>query len=265
MLEVRSCASIDICYIEGACMTVLAQKTQKIAALLRLKQLRCKFADCPICGPTVLVKLADNAVSVRCVRCGSSAIHMSIVKVIREVCPDLSNMTVYEMSSRGPLFEYLQRRATKFVYSEYFGDMAFGAFKNGIQCQDVQRLTYSDRSFDLCTSTEVFEHVPDDMKGFREVCRVLRPGGRFVFTVPLSDASYTVERVQMLNGKIHHLKPAEYHGDAIRGLGRVLCFRNYGRDIVDRLLQSGFVGARLVNVDDSRWWCLGKKVVVAEK
>jgi ubiquinone/menaquinone biosynthesis C-methylase UbiE len=32
----------------------------------------------------------------------------------------------------------------------------------------VQRLSFADASFDLCTSTEVFEHVPDDRAGLRE-------------------------------------------------------------------------------------------------
>ena len=45
---------------------------------------------------------------------------------------------------------------------------------------------YGDASFDLCTSTEVFEHMPDDLNGFSEIRRVLRPGGRFVFTVLLT-------------------------------------------------------------------------------
>ena len=41
----------------------------------------------------------------------------------------------------------------------------------------------SDR-FDLATMLDVLEHLEDDDAGLREVHRVLRPGGQFVFTVP---------------------------------------------------------------------------------
>ena len=54
-------------------------------------------------------------------------------------------------------------------------------------CQDVQHLTFDDAEFDICTSTEVFEHVPDDIKGFKEIYRVLKDDGVFIFTVPIHD------------------------------------------------------------------------------
>lgn len=73
-----------------------------------------------------------------------------------------------------------------------------------------------DCMFDLCTSTEVFEHVPDDGAGFQEICRVLKEGGTFVFTVPMTDAKTTVERTKAHNGRIEHLLEPEYHGDRIR-------------------------------------------------
>ena len=220
---------------------------------------------CPFCGPALLIKLANNAISVRCVRCRASVIHMSIAKVLQGLYADLTPLTVYEMSSRGPLFDYLGHAAGKRVYSDFFDDVPAGEFRGPVQCQDVQRLTYPDASFDLCTSTEVFEHVPDDRQGFKEVHRVLKPDGRFVFTVPLTETYATVERAVLVNGALQHLLEPEYHGDAIRGQGRVLAFRNYGLDIVARLTQAGFSAARLVAADASVWWGLGQKVVVADK
>ncbi len=219
---------------------------------------------CPSCGLTLLVKLADDPISVRCVRCRSSAIHMSILQVLPRLFPDLSELSAYEMSSRGPLFRFLGERAAKLTFSEFYDDVAPGSFKDGVQCQDVEQLTFEDSSFDLCTSTEVFEHVPDDRKGFAEIRRVLKPGGRFVFTVPLTTAESTVERAALVDGELRHLLEPEYHGDVIRGQGKVLCFRNYGRDILDRLKESGFREARFECPDRSSWWGFGTEVVVAE-
>jgi SAM-dependent methyltransferase len=187
------------------------------------------------------------------------------MQVLARLYPDLSALAVYELSSRGPLFEYLKARAGRLVFSEFFDGVAPGAYCGGVQCQDVTRLTYPDASFDLCTSTEVFEHVPDDRAGFREIRRVLKPAGRFVFTVPLADSPTTQERAVMAGGEVRHLLPPEYHGDALRGPGQVLAFRNYGRDIVERLLECGFRRAGIVAVDEASWWGLGREVVVAEK
>lgn len=240
------------------------QRVRVSWSLLRLRELGLGWATCPGCGPTLLVKLANDPISVRCVRCGASAIHLSIMQVLVRMYPDLSTIVVFELSSRGPLFDYLKAHAGKLVCSEYFDDVAPGDWKGDVQCQDVARLTYTGASFDLCTSTEVFEHVPDDEKGLREIRRVLKPGGRFVFTVPLSNSPTTVKRAEVFDGKVRHLLPPEYHGDAIRGQGRVLVYRDYGRDIVDRLRRCGFGRAMIVDVDDARWWGLGRKVIVAE-
>ena len=245
-------------------MTVL-RRIHNAWLLFQPSQFGLGKATCPACGLTLLVKLANESISVRCVRCSASAIHMSVMQVLGRIYSDLSAATVYEISSRGPLFDYLKVRAGKLVCSEYFDDVSPGNWRDGVQCQDVARLTYVDASFDLCTSTEVFEHVPDDAAGFREIWRVLRPGGRFVFTVPLSESVQTVTRAELANGAVRHLLAPEYHGDAIRGQGRVLVYRDYGRDIIARLQRCGFSRSEIVMPDAGSWWGLGRGVIVAVK
>jgi SAM-dependent methyltransferase len=114
------------------------------------------------------------------------------------------------------------------------------------------------------TSTEVFEHVPDDRLGFQEVYRVLRAGGRFVLTVPISDQDATVERARVRDGEIVHLLPPEYHGDRIRGLRHVLAFRNYGRDICSRLRSAGFT-AEINTITLPSYGINGASVIVCRK
>ncbi|MCH9816565.1 MAG: methyltransferase domain-containing protein [Actinomycetia bacterium] len=46
---------------------------------------------------------------------------------------------------------------------------------------DAEQLPYPDNTFDLVCGHAVLHHIPDLDQAFREILRVLRPGGRFVF------------------------------------------------------------------------------------
>ena len=52
---------------------------------------------------------------------------------------------------------------------------------------DMTNSGLPSESFDLAVSVEVLEHVQDDEKFVSEVCRVLKPGGRFIMTTPNGD------------------------------------------------------------------------------
>lgn len=191
---------------------------------------------------------------------------MSVVSVLRDFAPDLNGKNVYEISARGPLHGFLARNVMSLTSSEYFEDVPVGSYKDGVQCQDVQRLTFDGSIFDICTSTEVFEHVPDDRRAFREILRVLRPGGLLIFTVPLSDAAGTIERAVLAQGnRVVQLLPPEYHMDPARGRKPILAFRNYGADIVQRLQEQGFERAGIAHPKDQIAWGYARPVIYAFK
>jgi ubiquinone/menaquinone biosynthesis C-methylase UbiE len=48
---------------------------------------------------------------------------------------------------------------------------------------DAQSLPFDDAAFDVVTCQFGMMFLPDRIKGYSEACRVLRPGGRFVFSV----------------------------------------------------------------------------------
>jgi SAM-dependent methyltransferase len=104
--------------------------------------------------------------------------------------------------------------------------------------EDVTALSYANASFDLVLTSDTLEHVADPMRGLHEIHRVLRPGGRHVFTVPI-DPSLEASRSRAG-------RSAEYHG---RGGGPfalvtrkadMLAHTDFGADLPDLLDQAGF-------------------------
>lgn len=233
-------------------------------SLLRPRELAIRFDRCPYCGPTLFLRLRREAVGVRCVRCAASAIHLLIGWALRDHVPDLSECDVCELSARGPLAEFLKRTAKSVALSEYFAGAEPGSYKNGVRCEDVQRLTYADASFDLVTHCDVLEHVPDDERAMSELKRVLRPGGRLLFTVPLHSGAHTIERARLRDGVVEHIDAPVYHHDQLRPEG-ILAFRDYGLDILDRLRAAGFASPRIAAPSPRLEWLGTHPVIVASK
>ena len=53
-----------------------------------------------------------------------------------------------------------------------------------VRIGEAANLPFGDGSFDLVTALDVVEHLDDDVAAFREMKRVLRPGGQILVTVP---------------------------------------------------------------------------------
>ncbi len=67
------------------------------------------------------------------------------------------------------------------------------------QVADAERLPYDDDSFDIVIGHAVLHHIPDLDQSFREILRVLKPGGRFVFAgEPTRNGDYVARRLSRL-------------------------------------------------------------------
>src|SRR5690606_4358359 len=111
---------------------------------------------CPGCGPSLLAVLGDDEMLVRCLRCRGTPVHLSLVAAVAAHVPGLATRRAYELSTTGAALAWLERRCGSVATSEYLdGVVAPGSLRDGVRCEDVQRLSFADGSFDLCTSTEV--------------------------------------------------------------------------------------------------------------
>lgn len=55
---------------------------------------------------------------------------------------------------------------------------------SGVMRGDARSLPFPDSTFDVVITSEVLEHLQDDVSAIAEMVRVLKPGGRFAATVP---------------------------------------------------------------------------------
>ena len=104
--------------------------------------------------------------------------------------------------------------------------------------QDIQALTFADASFDLVLTSETLEHVPDFRAALSETRRVLRPGGRHIFTVPL-DPRLARTRSRAGMPPIHHGRGGGPYG-LITRRNDMLAYTDFGLDIPELLREAGF-------------------------
>lgn len=170
---------------------------------------------------------------------------------------DLDIAEINTIGSVGSLHALLQQ-LPRLAFSDYQGPERLGQLINGARNEDICRLTYPDAAFDIVMSSDTLEHVQDFRAALAETRRVLRPGGRHVFTVPVVWTRATTEARARISdgGDIIHLMPALYHG---KGSGAyrfipvgvdLLTFTEFGRDIVDYVREAGFEPEVYAGSDD---------------
>ncbi len=191
-----------------------------------------------------------------CKVCGLNVRLRLVVRMIRESLEALKGDATEQRVPRVYLYEQvtpLYRALSKldgidFVGSEYLGhDVAPGTYQDGIRHEDALHLSFPDEDFDLVVSNDVYEHVPDIRRALAEACRVLRPGGALVATLPFHFGPTTLQRARLVNGAVEHLEPPQYHENPVSDLGS-LVFYDFGWDLLELCREAGFSDARFVGV-----------------
>lgn len=170
--------------------------------------------------------------------------------------PDKS---IYITEQVTPIYKYFLNSSLNVCGSEFIGDsLPLGACNsNGVRNEDICRLTFQDESFDMLISLDVLEHVPEYEQGFRECARVLKPGGRMMWSVPfIPSSSRNVIRARLVNGDVFHDLPPEYHGDPLSDKG-VLCFQHFGWEMLEQMRSAGFSDAYALCYFSTKFGYLG--------
>lgn len=206
--------------------------------------------NCPYCGRSTFIALRKDPFMTRCLKCKANITNLSLIPVIKaHFNNDYTGKIAYELSTYGSTLTWLKNNFSKVVTSEYFPNYKPGELVDGVLNQDVQLLTFEDNSFDVVTSNHVFEHVPDDIKGYSECYRVLRKGGCIIFTVPLYDIERTEKIAYLDSGIVSFLGLPEYHDSRLGGAISAPVFWHHSvKDICERVRSVGFNNVELVDV-----------------
>ena len=176
-----------------------------------------------------------------CQGCGLNSRMRAMVAAVRELRDDGPTTDAYVAEQTTFSFVKLSALLPGLVGSEYLGpEVPGGSVRDGLRHEDLTALSFARRGLDLVITQDVLEHVPDYRSALAESARVLRRGGRLLFTVPFDPGAATTQiRATVVDGKIANHLPPEIHGNPLSGDGS-LCFQNFGWDLLGDLRAAGF-------------------------
>lgn len=214
----------------------LRQRADSVKSVIRNRLLTAKClyetirahgnqVTCPCCGWSFKafgsVGSRSNA---SCPRCGSMERHrLRWHYLAREGLPQPGS-SVLHMAPERATYTWLRKRKD-ITYVR--GDIRESALTTHVF--DLTDSPFDDDSFDLILISHVLEHIPDDRRAMREICRMLKPSGIAVLQHPIEvDRQITYEDPHITS-----------HVDREREFGQFDHVRAYGQDFADRLTEAG--------------------------
>lgn len=185
-----------------------------------------------------------------CPGCGLNGRMRLCLQVVEEELLGMQVKQTAILERITPLFPHLAKRIPGLVGCEFVGPGLRGGSLHKVQGIEVRHenfmaLSFADNSLDLLLHFDVLEHVPDATVALQNAFRVLKPGGKTVFSCPFyHNLPHNLVRAVMENGEIKHLLPACYHGNPMSGDGS-LVYVHPTWDIIDTLNAIGFSDVRI--------------------
>jgi SAM-dependent methyltransferase len=177
--------------------------------------------------------------TLKCEKCSSRPRQRALMHVLKLYFPKWRELSIHESSPGWDVVsvrlanECNQYAASQFDTSHDWGYMVENSNLpcKRYRCENLEKQTFSDGSFDIVVTQDVFEHVFRPDLAISEIARTLKPGGATIMTVPIvRRRRNSLRRASLENGGIVHILPAEYHGNPLSKDGALVTI-DWGFDI----------------------------------
>lgn len=187
--------------------------------------------ECPICGSTYSQFLPFNRPNALCYTCKSLERHRLVYLYLK------NKTNFFEGEKR--ILHFAPEKCLHDVIRQYpnlkyetadlmttFID-AIGVMPDHVM--SVTDIQFADNTFDVVLCNHVFELVPDDLQGMREIYRVLRPNGYAIIQAAVNNSiPKTIETKDLEAEERKRIAGSHQH------------IRRYGLDYKDQLSAAGF-------------------------
>lgn len=207
---------------------------------------------CPICcnDTTFFAKDEWFREFLVCKNCNSVPRERALMVAIETYFPQWKNATIHESSpSNRGVSPKLAKECKNYIPSQYFPNYSSGNLVNGIRCENLESVSFDDNSIDLHITQDVFEHIFNPDKAFKEIARTLKPGGMHIFSVPLVNKNKPSSiRAKLENNTIVHIMPEEYHSNPVAK--NSLVTMNWGYDITEYIFKHSGLFTTILYIND---------------
>ena len=187
--------------------------------------------ECPICGNTYSQFLPFNRPNALCAKCHSLERHRLVYLFLKNKTTFFDGqLSVLHFAPEKCLHDVIRQYPT--IHYQTADLMTTYIDAIGVLPDHVMSVTdiqFPDHTFDVVLCNHVFELVPDDSQGMREIYRVLKPNGYAIIQGAVNNkVEKTIETQSLSADERKRIAGAHQH------------VRRYGRDYRDRLAAAGF-------------------------
>lgn len=226
---------------------------------------------CPCCDQFVSFESYDYWLRdyFLCENCSSIPRERALMRIIESLYPGWRVLSVFESSPspRGASVK-LQRECNNYLSAFYFHGKEPGSMVDCYRNENLEDLTFENESFDLVVTQDVMEHLYHPENAFKEIARVLKPGGAHIFTVPLVNNHRPSEKwaIEGNNNEPVFLKTPEFHGNPIDPTGCPVTM-HWGFDIIRVIADASGMESEIIQMEDLDYGISGAfcEVIVSRK